>query len=175
LTGEASGFVDVASPTDELIDQVFTVAPIAAALLCVVHVQGAEDHSAHVKGEVIVTLPMKLADFTEAKQASYVKAIKAASKSKLEAVKIEKTVDKTDKVEVHTEIEAHDKADFEAAEKALTQANVDTALVAAGLPRSTAYQFVEEGHAHSSATCMKPTPVAVLAAATAIVASALRV
>ena len=45
---------------------------IAAALLCVVHVQGAEDHSAHVKGEVIVTLPMKLADFTEAKQASYV-------------------------------------------------------------------------------------------------------
>jgi hypothetical protein len=45
---------------------------IAAALLCVVHVQGAEDHSAHVKGEVIVTLPMKLADFTVAKQASYV-------------------------------------------------------------------------------------------------------
>ena len=45
---------------------------IAAALLCVVHVQGAEDHSAHVKGEVIVTLPMKLADFTPAKQASYV-------------------------------------------------------------------------------------------------------
>merc|ERR1712216_765605 len=123
---------------------------IAAALLCVVHVQGAEDHSAHVKGEVIVTLPMKLADFTPAKQASYVKAIKAASKSKLEAVKIEKTVDKTDKVEVHTEIEAHDKKDFEAAEKELTQANVDKAL-AEGLPKSTTYKFVEEGHAHTSA------------------------
>merc|ERR1712216_246229 len=148
---------------------------IAAALLCVVHVQGAEDHSAHVKGEVIVTLPMKLADFTPAKQASYVKAIKAASKSSLEAVKIEKTVDKTDKVEVHTEIEAHDKADFEAAEKELTQANVDKALVAEGLPKSTTYKFIEEGHAHASATCMKPAPVAVLAAATAIVASALRV
>ena len=49
------------------------------------------------------------------------KAIKAASGNKLEEVKIEETKDKTDKVEVHTEIEAHDKADFEAAEKALTK------------------------------------------------------
>merc|ERR1712205_131021 len=137
--------------------------------------QGAEDHSAHVKGEVIVTLPMKLADFTEAKQASYVKAIKAASGNKLEAVKTAEIKDKTDKVEVHTTIEAHDKADFEAAETALTKANVDKALVAEGLPKSTTYKFVEEGHAHTSATCMKPAPVAVLAAATAIVASALRV
>ena len=29
------------------------------------------------------------------------------------------------------------------------QANVDTALVAAGLPKSTTYKFVEEGYAHS--------------------------
>merc|ERR1712205_283897 len=131
---------------------------IAAALLCVVHVQGAGD--AHVKGEVIVTLPLTMTAFTTAKQTSYTNAIKAASGNKLEEV---------------TTIEAHDKADFEAAETALTQANVDTALVAAGLPKSTTYKFVEEGHDHSSATCMKPTPVAVLAAATAIVASALRV
>merc|ERR1712205_122257 len=146
---------------------------IAAALLCVVHVQGAGD--AHVKGEVIVTLPLTMSAFTTAKQTSYTNAIKAASENKLEEVKIAEIKDKTDKVEVHTTIEAHDQADFEAAEKALTQANVDTALVAAGLPKSTTYKFVEEGHAHSSATCMKPTPVAVLAAATAIVASALRV
>ena len=45
---------------------------IAAALLCVVHVQGAGDHSAHVKGEVIVTLPLTLAAFDTTKQASYV-------------------------------------------------------------------------------------------------------
>ena len=135
-------------------------------------------------------------------------AIKAASGNNLEAVEIEeiKSNPPTDKVEVHTEIEAHDKAKFEDAEKLLkvqvdqphflmcvdacdivrflsgrlsawalrlVQANVDNALVAVSLPKSTAYQFVEGDHDHSSATCMKPTPVAVLAAATAIFASAL--
>ena len=53
---------------------------IAAALLCVMHVQGSEDHSAHVKGEVIVTLPLTMAAFDTGKQTSY-KVMHPASRS----------------------------------------------------------------------------------------------
>ena len=55
---------------------------IAAALLCVVHVQGAGD--AHVKGEVIVTLPLTMSAFTTAKQTSY--TVRHPSSASLEAV-----------------------------------------------------------------------------------------